>query len=91
MFIYYLYRIIDILFWAYTALIGVRAILSWLPTFGGSTFRHFIYIVTEPVLGIFRRILPPSPRMPIDFSPILAIFALQILQRIINRILLWLM
>jgi YggT family protein len=42
----------------------------------GSAILGFLRDVTEPYLRIFRRFIPPLG--PIDLSPIVAIFALQI-------------
>jgi YggT family protein len=40
---------------------------------------NFLYEITEPVLGIFRRLLPPAMvgAVGIDLSPIIALFVLQ--------------
>ena len=61
---------VDALFWIYYVLIFARVIFSWvgLPSHGPlyEIFR-FVFNVTEPYLGLFRRFLP---RMgAIDFSP----------------------
>jgi len=55
---------------------------------GENPVTRFIYEVTEPVLGLFRRLLPPRPSFPIDFSPILAFIVLQLLENIVTRIIL---
>jgi YggT family protein len=86
-----IYRIFSIAFRAYYALIIIRVFLSWVPTLGNDAFRNFVYRLTEPVLGFFRRLVPMSFGLPIDFSPVLAIFALEIVQNIVLRILVWLM
>jgi len=80
-----IYRIVNVLFQVYSALILVRVFLSY--------FRHnpyhplirFIYEVTEPWLGLFRRVIPPVGR--IDFSPIAALFVLELLRQLIITIL----
>lgn len=66
-------------------LIIIRVFLSW--------FRHdpyhpvirFIYEITEPFLVLFRRLLPP--RGGIDFSPIIAILVLQLIQSMVIQLL----
>ncbi|MGB4304655.1 MAG: YggT family protein [Syntrophomonadaceae bacterium] len=45
----------------------------------------FIYEVTEPVMSPFRRLLPPAGGL--DFSPILAVFAVYLVQSIVIKIL----
>ncbi|TMK79201.1 MAG: YggT family protein [Actinobacteria bacterium] len=47
--------------------------------------QRFLYDVCEPYLRLFRRILPPFG--PLDLSPIIAIFSLGILDRLIASIL----
>jgi len=47
--------------------------------------QRFLYDVCDPYLRLFRRILPPFG--PLDLSPIIAIFSLGILDRLIASIL----
>jgi YggT family protein len=47
--------------------------------------RQFLYDVCEPYLRLFRRFIPPIG--PLDLSPIIAVFVLYILERIVNTIL----
>jgi YggT family protein len=67
-------------------LIG-RIILSWV-TMAGSVpsglapVVRVIYDLTEPVLGLFRRIIPPLG--PLDISPIFAFIILGFVQRAIG-------
>ncbi len=58
--------------------------MSWI-RLGDNGLTRFIYEMTEPVLGFFRRIIPVSPGMPLDFSPILAFIALQIVENLVLR------
>lgn len=77
----------DILCWLVQlyviALLG-RIILSWFPISPGSPMAgvfSFLYSITEPVLGPVRRALPPigGGGMRLDLSPIIVIFAVQII------------
>ena len=68
------------LLWLYTIVLFVRIILSWV-TMGGARFPDaiapivkFVYDVTEPVLGLFRRMLPPLGM--IDLSPLIVFLVL---------------
>jgi YggT family protein len=61
-----------------------RIILSWV-TMAGSVPSGLapavkvIYDLTEPVLGLFRRMIPPLG--PLDISPIFAFIILSVIQR----------
>jgi len=81
------YSIIRTIFNVYYFLLLARIILSWIRV-GENPVTRFIYEATEPVLGLFRRLLPPRPSFPIDFSPILAFIVLQLLENIILRVIL---
>lgn len=81
-----LYQIINTIFRVYYILLFVRVLLSWLPVRSNPVTR-FIYEMTEPLLRVSRRILPPSPSFPVDFSPILAFVALEIAQKLVIRLL----
>jgi YggT family protein len=68
----------------YFIVLVARIILSWFPIQPGSglaSIVSIIYDLTEPVLGPFRRIIPPVGM--IDISPIVVFFALGILRQAI--------
>ncbi|MDR0958420.1 MAG: YggT family protein [Clostridiales bacterium] len=72
-------------------LIFVNVILSWIPPLRASVFGRIIYSLTEPLLSPIRYLLSRSPisrSMPLDFSPIIALFLLQILSTAIISIIL---
>lgn len=83
----YIYSFVHFAFEIYYLLILANILLSWFPMVRGNAITVFIYEMTEPYLRFFRRILPPSPRMPIDFSPLLAIFVLYMLESFVTRVL----
>ncbi|HEX7312348.1 MAG TPA: YggT family protein [Pyrinomonadaceae bacterium] len=69
----------------YTLMIFMRIVISW----GASPHNrllHFLIRVTEPVLGPFRRIIPPIGFF--DISPIVVFFLLSLLQRAVEATLL---
>ncbi|MGI5892215.1 MAG: YggT family protein [Bacillota bacterium] len=81
-----LYNFIFIIFEVYIILIVIRAFSSWLrPSLNNPIFR-FLYDMTEPVLGLFRKLIPIGRNSGIDFSPIFAIICLQIIESILIRI-----
>jgi YggT family protein len=62
----------------YSLMIFARIILSW-GVSPHNRLLHFLIRTTEPVLGPFRRIIPPLGM--IDISPIVVLFLLDLLQR----------
>ena len=64
----------------YSMLVVARIILSWGMSFGTRLMR-FLVRVTEPILGPFRRIIPPLGMF--DISPIIVLLILQLFQRAI--------
>ena len=66
-----------------------RVLLSWFPLnpHGAmATVAGFLYTVTDPVMKRVRRILPAARfgGMAIDFSPMIVIFGIIILQRMLR-------
>lgn len=76
---YILVRLIDF----YELLIIVYVLMSWFRPSAGllGDLYHALGTVTEPWLGIFRRFVPLMGM--IDFSPLVAIIALQLIQRLL--------
>ncbi|AGF50530.1 ycf19 [Synechocystis sp. PCC 6803] len=69
----------------YLVLLFVRILLSWFQTAEwAGNIMGFLSPVTDPYLNIFRSFIPPLGG--IDFSPILAIFALQFLQQALSSV-----
>jgi YggT family protein len=80
--------IIQIVETALTVLVWLiigRCILSFIRHDPYHPIIKFIYEVTEPVMSPFRRLLPPAGGL--DFSPILAVFAVYLVQSIVIKIL----
>jgi YggT family protein len=54
----------------YLLLMLLRAVLSWFPIEPGSTMsrvRHWLTVVTEPVIAPFRKIIPPVGMFDLSF------------------------
>lgn len=81
----FLVNVINIAFEVYAGLMLLRVLLSWVPHNPRNPIIRFVYEITEPVLGFFRRIIPPIGM--IDISPIVAFIALDILRRVIIHLL----
>ncbi|MDN7241330.1 YggT family protein [Planococcus sp. N028] len=60
----------------YSYLLIASILMSWLPNARESSIGQMLAKITDPYLDIFRKIIPPIGM--IDFSPIIAIFALNL-------------
>lgn len=76
-------KIINQLFTFYYLLIIIRIFLTWIPSINWES-QPFNWVrgATDSYLNIFRRIIPPLGGL--DFSPIIALIVLQLLQTAIN-------
>jgi YggT family protein len=81
----YLEAFINVLYLGLTAVIFGRVLLSWIPTRLPWGLNDFIFSVTEPILSPIRRALPMAAGM--DFSPLVALVLLQLIERVLLRIL----
>lgn len=82
----FLLALIRVYYW----LIIVRILLSWIPLPENDVVRtlyRLIYDATEPYLGLFRRLIPSLGRggMGFDFSPILAIMVLFVIENLVRN------
>jgi YggT family protein len=84
---FYLVRVVNAIFSLMNLAIFLRVILSWLPVLDP---RHpamrLLDDLTEPILAPVRRILPQTG--PIDFSPLVALLLLGLVQRAVVSLLL---
>lgn len=78
-FLYFLFMGIRFVFDAYTWLIIIYTLLSWIPNAYNTKFAAFLNKIVGPYLGLFDRIIPSI--MGISFSPIIAIIALQFVEK----------
>lgn len=74
--------IIDKLFLAYTILLFVRILGSWVPEFQEQRWMQFVAFYTDPYLNLFRKFIPPLGM--IDISPIIAFLALGFIEHFIK-------
>lgn len=79
------YTFVHFAFEVYYFLLLANILLSWFRPVRGNVITNFIYEMTEPFLRLFRQLLPPL-RIGLDLSPILAIFALYVLESLIYRL-----
>ena len=69
----------NFVFEAYYWLILISIFGSWFPKFQETKLGIWIGKLVEPYLGLFRRFIPPLG--PIDFSPIIALFAFRFIRQ----------
>lgn len=62
-----------------------RALLSWIMPVGRDRWTRILVDITEPILAPIRSVTMRLLPIPIDLSPILAIFAIYFLQQLLAR------
>ncbi|MGD1994082.1 MAG: YggT family protein [Anaerolineae bacterium] len=83
--LYPLYQLIRILFTLYTLVLIARSLLPLLGVSYDHPAMRFIWDITEPLLAPIRRRLPRTG--PIDFSPMVLILILWLIEQILFWIL----
>ena len=78
-------RFIDVLFNLLTMAIIGRVLISWFNVSPSSRIYRFLRDTTEPIMASIRRAMPRTGM--IDFSPIVALLALDIIRALLIRIL----
>lgn len=77
----FLVSFVQILFIALNIAILARILLTWIPIDPFHPIVRILNQITEPILGPARRIIPPLGG--IDFSPIIVLFLLSIVERLL--------
>lgn len=77
----FLVTFIRLLFMAINIAILARILLTWIPIDPFHPIVRILNQITEPILGPARRIIPPIGG--IDFSPIIVLFLLNIVERLL--------
>ncbi len=77
----FLIQLIDLAYIVFSLILLGRVLLSWANVSPYHPVARFLYSVTEPILAPVRRILPPSGAM--DFSPLVVMLALLVLEKIL--------
>jgi YggT family protein len=80
-------RFIDDFLWVYVLLIIIYILTSWVRLPYSPWLRRiqdFLRDVCEPYLRLFRRLLPSFG--PLDLSPVIAIFFLFLLMRVVDAL-----
>lgn len=66
------------IFQIYTIALVIYILMSWVPSMRDTKFGQFLAVIVEPYLGFFRKFIPPLGM--IDISPIVALFALNLIR-----------
>lgn len=85
-----LLQTVSMIFKLINIFIFIRILLSWLPI-GRNVITDLIYNLTEPLLSPIRELLKKSPLgqgLMVDFSPIILVLILSIIERILYSIIL---
>lgn len=77
-----LYKFVDLIFQVYMLILFTRILSSWIPEFQRYRTMQFVAFYADPYLNIFRRIIPPLGIF--DLSPIIALFALNIIEGLVK-------
>ena len=90
MFHWGIWGLISLAFNLYTLVLLLRVIGSWVPPGEPNTpwakILGLAYSLTEPLLLPIRRILAPYQRtVPFDFSPVVLLILLQVVERLLLR------
>ena len=70
----------DTITWVFLIAILARVVLSWVAPRSHHPAAHIVAELSEPLLAPFRRLLPPFGGL--DFSPIVALLALRMVQQL---------
>ena len=81
-----MYDLINLIFQLLYLCLIARIVLSWIDHNPYNEIIRWIYRISDPLIRPFQDLLPPL-RIGLDLSPILALFALGLLRRLI----LWLL
>lgn len=74
-----LFYVLSKVFEIYQWILIIRILMSWVPDIERTAIGQILVRITEPYLGIFRKFIPPFGM--IDVSPIVAFFALYLIQK----------
>lgn len=79
-------KLVDNTFYFFYLLIILRIFLTWVPNINWDQQPiKSVREVTDMYLDVFRRFIPPVGGL--DFSPIIALIALQVIQVLVNNVL----
>lgn len=82
--IYSIVMVLSKLFNLLELAILLECVASWIPQIQGNKFISIIHNFTYPILEPFRKLQNRfSPGLPMDFSPIIALFVINLFKRLL--------
>lgn len=83
-----LYNIINTIFSLFEVAIVIECISSWIPQSRYNKFIEIVHMITEPILEPCRRLQYRFlSNMPVDFSPFIALLAMEFISKILSSVL----
>jgi YggT family protein len=79
--------LIFMLLWIYTWVIVAAALITWVSLDPRNPIVRILRQITEPVLAPARRLLPPWKTGGLDFSPLIVIFAIWLVEWVLRHLL----
>jgi YggT family protein len=82
-------RAVDMVFSVAQILIFANVVMSWIPPLRNGPIGKIVTGLVDPLLSPIRKLVSKSPLgggMPLDFSPIIALFLLMFLRNIVISI-----
>ncbi|PMD67727.1 YggT family protein [Companilactobacillus nuruki] len=74
--------VISTAFNVYEFILFVFCLMSFVPSLYNNPIGRFVVAMVDPFLNLIRRVIPTTIGM-LDFSPIIAIIILQLLERVV--------
>lgn len=78
-------QLVQMFFNIYLVILFIRIVGSWFPNFAHHPVMRYVGALVDPYLNLFRTLIPPIGGV-LDLSPILAYVGLQIIEKIITKL-----
>jgi YggT family protein len=79
-------QLVITIFKIYEVAVIVRVLLSWIQVETNHPIIRFVFNITEPLMAPIRNLLPTT-RIGIDFSPLIVLFLLELIQKALVNLL----
>lgn len=83
----YVSNVVDVLFNIYRYALIFYFLLSWFPQARQVPLTHYLGVIIEPYLSVFRRFIPPIGIL--DLSAVVGYFTTYLLQIGVNTVIFW--